>query len=232
MFSWQLRSKGLRPRRWLRTNKQHKRLLLANQEPNVFPFPPLYLQLNPLGHKVTAPAKDNNQHEVIISDSAIYPEVLGKWKPAFLSPSDPISRAGQAHHLLPILSLCSASYEHSPRDATFSQMPASSCFQMAAGFLTSSPISLSPLGFLSNVILSHLVFSSWMMCRSFLQRLPTCSSCGLSDLPAAEMFPSSEGHWCSAVPQLPSRGEDHFAEVCRLLFPLSSSASLNSLFPP
>lgn len=78
MFSWQLRSKGLRPRRWLRTNKQHKRLLLANQEPNVFPFPPLYLQLNPLGHKVTAPAKDNNQHEVIISDSAIYPEVLGK----------------------------------------------------------------------------------------------------------------------------------------------------------
>lgn len=37
---------------------------------------------------------------------------------------------------------------------------------MAAGFLTSSPISLSPLGLHFSVILSHLFFSSWMMCRS------------------------------------------------------------------
>lgn len=157
MFSWQLRSKGLRPRRWLRTNKQHKRLLLANQEPNVFSFPPLYLQLNPLGHKVTVPAKDNNQNEVIILDS----EVLGKWKPTSLSHSDPISRAGQTHQLLPILTSCSASCEHpgSPPEMPLShrclRLPA---FQMAAGFLTSSPISLSPLGFHFNVILSHLFF--------------------------------------------------------------------------
>lgn len=40
-----------------------------------FHFPPLYLQLNPLGHKVAVPAKDNNQHEVIILDSATSPEV-------------------------------------------------------------------------------------------------------------------------------------------------------------
>lgn len=198
MFSWQLRSKGLKPRRWLRTNKQHKRLLLANQEPKVFPFPPLYLQLNPLGHKVTAPAKDNNQHDVIILDSATYPEVLGKWKPTFLSPSDPISRAGQAHQLFPphpFLMQCQLRAPRLPPEMPLSYrcvpLPA---FQMAAGFLTSSPISLSPLGFHFSVILSHLFFSSWMMCRSFLQRLPTCGSRGLSDLPAAGMLPCSKDH--------------------------------------
>lgn len=139
----------------------------------------------------------------------------------------PISFSPSFHHAVP------AASTQTPPEMPLSHrclpLPAS---QMAAGFLTSSPISLPPLGFCSNVILSHLVFSSWMMRRSFLQRLPTCSSRGLSDLPATEMLPSSEGHWCSAVPQLPSRGEDHFAEVCRLPVPLSSSASLNSLFPP
>lgn len=34
------------------------------------------------------------------------------------------------------------------------------------------------------------------------------------------------------LPQLPSRGKDHFVEVCRLLVSLSCPASLNLFFPP
>lgn len=120
---------------------------------------------------------------------------LGKMKTTlpFTLRSDFQGRAGPSATAHPSMMQCQLWAPRLPPETPLSHrclpLPA---FQMAAGFLTSSPISLFPLGFHFSVILSHLFFSSWMMCRSFLQRLPTCSSRGLSDLPAAEALPASE----------------------------------------
>nr|XP_021386341.1 uncharacterized protein LOC110470766 isoform X2 [Lonchura striata domestica] len=54
--------------------------------------------------------------------------------------------------------------------------------------------------------LPDLFFSSWMMCRSFLQRLPTCSSRGLSDLLAAETLHAARITNALLCPSCPAEG--------------------------
>lgn len=114
----------------------------------MLPFPPLYLQLNPLGHKVTFPAKDNNQHEVIILDSvrtlksppnenqlSHHPlmQYRGKGRIISYSPTFPFA-------------VPAASTQASPRDATFSQMHTSSCLPDGSRLLNKLPDFFSPLG--------------------------------------------------------------------------------------
>ncbi|CAM9591369.1 unnamed protein product, partial [Bubo scandiacus] len=77
-------------------------------------------------------------------------------------------------------------------------------FQMAVGFLTRSLISLSPLRFHFNATLSHLFFSSWMMCRSTRCNASSrgyqpAAPVTVSDLPSPEVPPCNESLmlWCA-----------------------------------
>lgn len=198
MFSWQPRSKGLRPRRWLSTNKQHKRLLLANQEPNVLSFPPLYLQLNPLGHKVTVPAKDNNHCEVIILDSATYPEVKMKTNPLFAFSSNFQGRTGPSASPPPFLSLCQLQAPRLSPEMPVSHRCLSYCLPDGNGLLNKLPDFSLPLG---------ISFQCYLVTSVFLQ---------LDDVQKHKNNASSRGYQPAAhvaisdlTPEVPLCIKDH-----------------------
>lgn len=160
-------------------------------------FLPLYLQLSPLGHKVIVHAKDNNRHKVIILDSATYPEVSWKWKPTLPSPSVPVSmgRAGLPAIPYPFVLQCQLQAARLSLEMPCFHRPMPlPAFQMAASFLTSSPISLSPLGLHFSVILSPLFLC--MSCNVSFRGYGPVVPMAVSDFPVEKC----SKQWGSLMP--------------------------------